>query len=121
MKQQAIDYINKKIEKYSKMVEKSEKIYKWNESKYTFHWWASYWYEKWKLWDYEDMKDELQALWDGWIPVTERLPKPLINHIVWHHDWMTLWVYYDWVWYWDSLQHLYNVTHWQPLPLPPNK
>lgn len=66
MKQQAIDYINKKIEKYSKMVEKSEKIYKWNESKYTFHWWASYWYEKWKLWAYEDMKDELQALWDGW-------------------------------------------------------
>ncbi len=74
---------------------------------------------KWKKEWLQEVKSRIQALWDGWIPVTERLPKPLINHIVWHHDWMTLWAYHDWVWYWDSLQHLYNVTHWMPLPLPP--
>lgn len=64
MNQQAIEYINKKIEKYSKVVSDMDTKYIWNEIKYTYHGWFDHWYAKWKLTALEDMKDELQALWD---------------------------------------------------------
>lgn len=63
--QQAIDYINKKIEKYSKVVSDMDKKYIWNEIKYTYHGWFDHGYAKWKLTALEDMKDEVQALWDS--------------------------------------------------------
>ena len=97
------------------LIERLNNLKNRTDRDYEFAWESQKSYDKWQI----DILEEIQALWDGWIPVTERLHKPLINHIVWHHDWMTLWAYHDWVWYWDSLQHLYNVTHWMPLPLPP--
>lgn len=108
--QQAIDYINKKIEKYSKVVSDMDIKYIWNEIKYTYHGWFDHWYANWKLTALEDMKDELQALWDGWIPVTERKPKKMQE--VDFSDWKNVWL-----WYYDGFTN--SVTHWRERPLPP--
>ena len=127
--QQAIDYINKKIEKYSKVVSDMDKKYIWNEIKYTYHGWFDHGYAKWKLTALEDMKDEVQALWDGWIPVTERLPEEdeeteliLANK----GRWMVFSWFYDENWFYtidweDDREHKSErfVDYWMPLPLPP--
>lgn len=123
MNQQAIDYINNKIEKYSKMVEVSKKVYEWNESKFTFHWWQSYWYEQWKLSAYEDIKDELQALWDGWIPF-EIPPEKEWTYLTYWDDlnnnvWPRVMNYVNWSFEcWDWVE---CPTHWMPLQLPPKQ
>lgn len=123
--QQIIDYINKKLEKYSKVVSDMDKKYIWNEIKYTYHGWFDHGYAKWKLTALEDMKDELQALPDGWIPVTERLPENsndiLLRWIFWYVN-TAIWRYHHTGENWFVLPNTVgfykteNVTHWMPLP-----
>lgn len=81
-------------------------------------------------------KRRIQALWDWWIKIDpkdrETEPEPdtdilvsyiWFNNIRWvreanpdcQRDWKTI-DYLDW-----RLRPIENVTHWMPLPLPPNK
>lgn len=125
--QQIIDYINKKLEKYSKVVSYMDKKYIWNEMKYTYHGWFDHGYSKWKLIALEDMKDELQALWDGWIQTSIRLPEPHKNVLLWEWWYEPLELnepiigWYD-TRYWFRTKWDWPIaTHWMPLPLPPKQ
>jgi len=55
-------------------------------------------------------KLKIQALWDGWILVTERKPKKMQE--VDFSDWKNVWL-----WYYDGFTN--SVTHWRERPLPP--
>lgn len=168
--QQIIDYINKKLEKYSQVVSDMDKKYIWNEIKYTYHGWFDHGYAKWKLTALEDMKDELQdipennsqaidilkamkrkaeikrwtwcwymietldeaihkieALWDGWIQTSIRLPEPHKNVLLWEWWYEPLELnepiigWYD-TRYWFRTKWDWPIaTHWMPLPLPPKQ
>lgn len=66
-------------------------------------------------------KERIQSLWDGWIPVTERLPEEWLEINVFDWDDVYSCNYSDWY-----FRHSYEysskefwITHWQPLPLPP--
>ena len=69
----------------------------------------------------KEAKYRIQALWDGWIPVTERLPEEWLEINVFDWDDVYSCNYSDWY-----FRHSYEysskefwITHWQPLPLPP--
>ena len=59
---------------------------------------------------------------DGWIPGDERLPDD--DHdvlaLVGGTEHMVAWYYRD-GWYWGRAERLPNVTHWRPLPPPPEQ
>lgn len=72
--------------------------------------------------------ETLQKEQRQWIPVSERLPEPNEHvFIYWQEDNEALretgfYVVENGRQYWSSLDNAYplNVTHWQPLPEPPN-
>lgn len=82
---------------------------------------------RWSLESLQEAKSRVQALWDGWTPVTEKLPKiPDNDYLVAvknknKEDWifiLDIWVFSsDWVWWKSNTWE--DVTHWMPLPLPP--
>lgn len=69
---------------------------------------------------------ELQALPDGWIPVTERLPHDDEEYIICTSDWLVTSVAWStdennwivWITNWRT-DIFWNITHWMPLPLSP--
>ena len=65
-----------------------------------------------------------------WIPVSEKLPKKMLNVQVWTSDFGEEFpiAYYDPSWptfiEWNNGiagEHISNVTHWKPLPSPPDR
>lgn len=54
-----------------------------------------------------------------WIAVGEKMPKPMIKHIVYSSEGIGIWAYDDWTWYNEYLTQFYHVSHFMPLPLPP--
>lgn len=60
-----------------------------------------------------------------WIPVTERLPESGTRALVMRFDFVTNTPFYDLLWFdkgeWWNRRYTgdYAVTHWQPLPEPP--
>ena len=92
--------------------------------------------------DYEALKAENAALKEAnrWIPVSERLPEKPPDYFKDGHWWMVSgedfivadsdgkvyeahWTYgcshQNYFWYVNSLTPLTNITHWRPLPEPP--
>lgn len=61
---------------------------------------------------------------NGWISVDERLPDDdhdvLVltagnqQEVAWYHSWLKCW-------HWGRDERLPNVTHWRPLPPPPEQ
>ncbi len=68
------------------------------------------WVQNWAIHYLREARKEIQALWDGWIPVTERKPKKMQE--VDFSDWKNVWL-----WYYDGFTN--SVTHWRERPLPP--
>ena len=72
----------------------------------------------------------IQSLWDGWIPVTERLPENsndiLLRWIFWYVN-TAIWRYHHTGENWFVLPNTVgfykteNVTHWMPLPNSPKQ
>lgn len=60
---------------------------------------------------------------DQWIPVTERLPKKRTRAWTWDGHKARELVYLPWVSMWvdDAKRKYPDVTHWQPLPDPPEE
>lgn len=57
-----------------------------------------------------------------WIPVSERLPENENEVLVYDDDMGCQVAFYcDDEWLWSERGLLVNVTHWQPLPEPPEK
>ncbi|MDU5780730.1 MAG: DUF551 domain-containing protein [Pantoea sp.] len=55
---------------------------------------------------------------DGWIECSERMPEVNKSVLVWDgHTVNTAWLVFHGGW--DSSAHISQVTHWQPLPEPP--
>lgn len=74
-----------------------------------------------------EAKSRIQALWDGWILMSDKTPSEWWEYIVYCRvDWMTTrewdsdqnkWIHWDR----ESLYALEEITHWKPLwPLPNN-
>jgi len=63
------------------------------------------------------------VLADQWIPVTERLPKKRTRAWTWDGHKARELVYLPWVSMWvdDAKRKYPDVTHWQPLPDPPEE
>lgn len=67
-------------------------------------------------------KSRIQALWDGWIPVTEDMERNKLYllyaiewfYFIWYYDWASNNYCRDW-----SDWELVIATHYKPLPLPP--
>ena len=75
---------------------------------------------------YEKDYKDLCAYLPKWIPVTERLPKQGKRYLVIRFDEVTKTQFIDILWHdahdlwWNRLyKRNYNVTHWMPLPEPP--
>lgn len=83
------------------------------------------WYEVCHWWyiALEEAKSRIQALWDGWIPVTKRLPSVWWTYLVYYWDSVYDCNFEDnrFVIYNDWYKYFQNVTHWMPLPLPPKQ
>ena len=99
MKQQAIDILDEMIEEANNP---------WNK-----------WESKHKT-ALKEAKSRIQALWDGWIPVTERLPDFTWEVFTYRNNNIAKWFFVS---SWPEKPHFFEdyVTHWMPLPLPPNK
>lgn len=65
---------------------------------------------------------------DGWIPVTERMPCDDEEYIICTSDWLVTSVAWStdennwivWITNWRT-DIFWKITHWMPLPTPPNK
>ena len=69
----------------------------------------------------EIAKSRIQALWDGWIPVTEKLPEEISNsRILTSEDWVIRVAIYDRWWIREDNENLCYFDFWMPLPLPLN-
>ena len=75
----------------------------------------------------EKAKSRIQALWDGWIPVMERLPEKEWRYLTICNFWsdnVEIASYTLWKWTfsdsWWSIPNE-NVTHWMPLPNSPKQ
>lgn len=75
------------------------------------------------------LRKDVVALWDGWIPVTERKPPHLKESKFWTDYGEVIWKrvieYKNW---WVDSEHYidknwkyFTPSHWQPLPLPPKQ
>ena len=86
-------------------------------------WQYEHWYVKWAIAEIEEAKSRIQALWDGWIPVTKRLPSVWWTYLVYYWDSVYDCNFEDnrFVIYNDWYKYFQNVTHWMPLPLPPKQ
>ena len=107
-------------------------IHQWHDWE---HWEIDCWYE-WYEEDWDDspdiheisdwieseVKSRIQALWDGWIPLTEGKPTNQWDYLV-KIKWRWVEVKYATVYFKECGIEFQNadVTHWMPLPLPPNK
>lgn len=109
MNQQAIDRVKERLSKYLKRTDDSDKSY-----------------DNWYCKALEHTLEDLQALWDGWIPVTEWIPNETILF-----KWIFEWKEFTWTWIldtdrfidelWEIVVYSEYVTHWMHLKLPPNK
>ena len=69
-------------------------------------------------------KERIQALWDGWIPVSETLPEFWWEYIVTRESWVVSTLEYDsrwWHWEWQEPMYWSRPTHWMNLPNPPKQ
>lgn len=105
MNQQAIDRVKERLSKYLKRTDDSDKSY-----------------DNWYCKALEHTLEDLQALWDGWIPVTEDTERNKLYllyaiewfYFIWYYDWASNNYCRDW-----SDWELVIATHYKPLPLPP--
>jgi len=108
MKQQAIDIL--------KAMKRKAEIKRWT--------WCGYMIET-----LDEAIHKIEALWDGWIPVTERLPDEEWLYLAITVKWRdvvvaSLWAVNQKSYDTTSMISYYTYTHWKPiwdLPLPPNK
>ena len=97
---------------------------------YEFAWDSQRSYDKWQI----DILEEIQALWDGWISVSERFPTytgTFPEEYVMVYNWKkvfealftedTNWNWTFWTTDENSDWFYKDITHWMPLPLPPKK
>lgn len=64
--------------------------------------------------------DEQMALIPRWIPVEERLPEKWMHVLAYTSDGYRETMVYDGHWWWQR-DVVVNVTHWMPLPEPPEE
>jgi len=107
------ELIERKIESLKFMYEwKEPLVQKWSPK----HFWAIVCCEQLIL-EIDNLPPQSQ-----WIPVSERFPETLTSILI-AYDWyrVTLW-FWDWMKYRVAAdaESITTVTHWQPLPLPPN-
>ena len=72
--------------------------------------------------DIHDLRAELAAIRESarWIPVEEDVPADCEDVLVWNGEPRQGWLDTDSGWFKDSSgNRLYNVTHWRPMPAPP--
>ena len=55
-----------------------------------------------------------------WIPVSERLPTIQWDYLCMIESWISIVYYGNYSWLENTCEFYNNVTHWQPLPLPPS-
>ena len=103
MNQQAIDRVKERLSKYLKRTDDSDKSY-----------------DNWYCKALEHTIEDLQSLWDGWIPVTERLPEYWEIYLVFA-EWVRNVCCFNFDWKWSNawIEFPLKVTHYQPLQLPP--
>lgn len=99
--QQAIDILDKMIKSFDDAIDNLCEKWDWDVST-----------QQGIRYFLKQAKSRIQALWDGWIPVTERKPKQMqeIDYTDW--KWVFLW-YYTWF---GS-----DITYWRERPLPPKQ
>lgn len=80
------------------------------------------WYELCHWWyiALEEAKSRIQALWDGWIPVTERLPEEWC-YLAFSDGIMYVTATWNDSIFWNAWEIVSWVTHWMNLPNPPKQ
>ena len=84
------------------------------------------WVQNWAIHYLREAGKEIQALWDGWIPVTERLP-PTDNSVLCFGDYIFIGLYshIPWIpWAHFQIQHTWETKRanlWMPLPNSPKQ
>lgn len=126
--QQAIDSIKNIMKIILDEKAFSEKV-NWNYSQWAIAIWNVFTRIEMEIfhWPYQE---GIQSLWDGWIPVTERLPENsndiLLRWIFWYVN-TAIWRYHHTGENWFVLPNTVgfykteNVTHWMPLPNSPKQ
>lgn len=105
MNQQAIDIAENMLSKYTDNIS-----------------WDNFQYDSWYCNALEHILEDLKSLWDGWIPVTERLPEEHSDILVYYYwnrnskffpecQYMKQTSYYN-----DRFECEEEVTHWMNLP-----
>ena len=65
-------------------------------------------------------KERIQSLWDGWIPVTERLPEEWC-YLAFSDGIMYVTATWNDSIFWNAWEIVSWVTHWMNLPNPPKQ